>query len=250
MIRLVCFIIAICASTLHAEEIVLGMDNDTIAITTDFDGSSILIFGAVKRQDVIPEDPLEVIVTVAGPIERLEVRRMARQFGIWVNSDKIQVDAAPSFYAVSTSNDWDLVLTETEDLRHKVSIPKAIRAVDTKVSDVENFNDALIRVRENDATYSINNGGVQLDQDTLFQTRIFLPAKLTEGDYKTRIFLTRSGQVISKYETTIGVYKVGLEEFLYSLAHEQPFLYAIMSLIIAVAAGWGASTFFRMIRAQ
>ena len=110
---------------LHAEEIVLGMDNDTIAITTNFDGSSILIFGAVKRQTPIPDDPLEVIVTVAGPNEQLEVRRMARQFGIWANSDKIQVDAAPSFYAVATSNNWDAVLTETEDLRHKISIPKA-----------------------------------------------------------------------------------------------------------------------------
>ena len=235
---------------LHAEEIVLGMDNDTIAITTNFDGSSILIFGAVKRQTPIPDDPLEVIVTVAGPSEQLEVRRMARQFGIWANSDKIQVDAAPSFYAVATSNNWDAVLTETEDLRHKISIPKAIRAVDTKVSDVENFNNALIRVRQNSGIYSINEGGVQMDQDTLFQTRIFLPAQLTEGDYDTRIFLTRGGKVVSAYSTKIGVYKVGLEEFLYSMAHEQPFLYAIMSLIIAVVAGWGASTFFRMIRAQ
>jgi uncharacterized protein (TIGR02186 family) len=89
-----------------------------------------------------------------------------------------------------------------------------------------------------------------MDQDTLFQTRIFLPAQLTEGDYDTRIFLTRGGKVVSAYSTKIGVYKVGLEEFLYSMAHEQPFLYAIMSLIIAVLAGWGASTFFRMVRAQ
>ena len=250
MIRWLCLWFIALTTTAAAEEIVLGMDNDTIAITTSFDGSSILIFGAVKREAPMKETPLEVIVAVAGPKEQVEVRRMSRTFGVWANTDRIQVDAAPSFYAVATSNDWDKVITETEDLRHRISIPKAIRAVDTKVTDVENFNDALIRIRQNEQVYSINDGGVVLEDQTLFQTRVFLPAKLTEGDYQTRIFLTRDGLVVSQYETTIGVYKAGLEEFLYSMAHEQPFLYAIMSLIIAVAAGWGASAFFRMVRAS
>lgn len=250
MIRLLTAVYVFFASIAMAEEIVLGMDNDTIAITTDFDGSSILIFGAVKRETPIVSEPLEVIVAVSGPQERLDLRRMARKFGIWVNSDMVHVDAAPSFYSVSTSSPWGEAITETEDLRHKISITKAIRAVDTKVYDIENFYDALIRIRQKNGIYAVHEGGVQVDDQTLFQTRIFLPAKLTEGDYDTRIFLTRNGAVVSEYQTTIGVYKVGLEEFLYSLAHEQPFIYAIMSLIIAIAAGWGASTFFRMVRAH
>ena len=67
MIRWLCLWFIALTTTAAAEEIVLGMDNDTIAITTSFDGSSILIFGAVKREAPMKETPLEVIVAVAGP---------------------------------------------------------------------------------------------------------------------------------------------------------------------------------------
>ena len=75
-----------------------------------------------------------------------------------------------------------------------------------------------------------------------------MPSNLTEGDYRTRIFLTRAGEVIDQFETVIDVRKVGLEKFIYSLAHERPLAYGLLSLAIAIAAGWLASAFFRYIR--
>ncbi|WP_323784168.1 TIGR02186 family protein, partial [Leisingera sp.] len=48
------------------EEVVLGLSQDRVAITATFDGSEILVFGAVKRESPIPSgEPLEVIVTVS-----------------------------------------------------------------------------------------------------------------------------------------------------------------------------------------
>ena len=81
-----------------------------------------------------------------------------------------------------------------------------------------------------------------------FSTSVQLPANLTEGDYKTRFFLTRRGRVIDSHETVIAVQKVGLERFLFRLAHDQPLIYGLMSLAIAIAAGWGASAAFRFLR--
>ena len=63
-----------------------------------------------------------------------------------------------------------------------------------------------------------------------------------------RFLLTRDAQVIDAQETTIFVQKVGLERFIFALAHEQPFLYGLLSLVIAVGAGWGASAAFRYLR--
>ncbi|MDP5358845.1 MAG: TIGR02186 family protein, partial [Paracoccaceae bacterium] len=61
-------------------------------------------------------------------------------------------------------------------------------------------------------------------------------------------FLTRDGKVIDEYITTIPVRKVGLERWLYNLAHENAFLYGLMSISIAIAAGWGASAIFTLLR--
>ncbi len=235
-----------------AEEVVLGMSKDTVSINTSFDGSEILIFGAVKREEPIIYDPrLQVIVTVAGPDQTLTVRRKEKRLGIWVNTDAVEIDSAPSFYAVSTSTLLGLSLSDTEDLRHRVSIPRAIRSVgapDT-VGDSTSFTEALIRIKSRTNQYQLNEGTVSVDAQTLFRTSVKLPAALTEGNYLTRIFLTRGGKVISKYETSIYVRKVGLERWLFNLSRENALIYGLMSLAIAIAAGWGASAIFRMFRA-
>lgn len=236
----------------NAEEVVLGLSKDKISITTSFDGSDILIFGAVKREEAIPEGPpIEVIVTVAGPSTPLTVRRKEKRLGIWVNTDAVEVDRAPSFYAVQTSGPLRTVLKDVEDLRHKISVPRAIRSVGApaNISDSESFTEALIRIRSRSDLYQLREGAVTVSEQTLFRTAVRLPAALTEGDYVTRIFLTRNGEVISSYDTTIDVQKVGMERWLFELSRNQPLIYGLMSIAIAIAAGWTASAVFRMFRA-
>ena len=256
MIRVVLSAIVInllVALPVTAEEVVAGLSQNRISITANFDGSEILIFGAVKRDKPPPADagPLEVLVTVSGPSVPVTVRRKEKRWGIWINVDAVEVDAAPSFYAIATSGPFSEVLSEVEDLRHKISIPRAIRSVGApmQIQDAASFTDALIRIRSGENQYQLLEGTVAVRDETLFQTSVKLPANLTQGDYTTRFFLTRGGQVVDEYQTVIFVNKVGLERFLYSLAHERPLVYGIMSLVIAIAAGWLASAVFRYIRA-
>ncbi|MCR9111746.1 MAG: TIGR02186 family protein, partial [Rhodobacteraceae bacterium] len=210
----------------RAEEVVLGLSKDKVAITATFQGSEILVFGAVKREVPIPQEPLDVVVAVAGPKEPVVVRRKERRFGIWINTDAVEVDEAPSFYAISTTGPLNEVLSSVEDLRHRVSIPRAIRSVGAPqgVTDAQSFTDAVIRIRKDNGAYTLQEGGVVLDEQTLFRTSIALPSNLTEGSYPTRIFLTRGGRVVSVFETTIDVRKVGLERWLYNMSREQPLL--------------------------
>lgn len=248
MFRLV---IALCflALPVHAEEVVAGLSRDTVQITTNFDGSEILIFGAVKRTTPLQEDmPVEVIVTVEGPSAPITIRRKDKRFGIWVNNASVEVDMAPAFYAVATSGPIGDVLSDVEDLRYHVSIDRAIRAVGLEREDSEAFIEALIRIKESQDAYVTSFGSVKIEEQTLFTSAIQLPANLTEGDYKARFFLTRDGEVLDVHETTIDVRKVGLEQFLFNLSRQQPLIYGLMSLAIAIFAGWSASAFFRWIR--
>lgn len=239
------------ASIASAQEVVLGLSQDQVSISTDFDGSEILIYGAVKREDTIQQDnPLQVILTIAGPDQPLTVRRKDRRYGIWVNTEQVEIDAAPSFYAVSTSAPWQDVITHVEDLRHDISIPMAIRSVGAPmtIENAQTFSDALIRIREGEDLYQFNESTITFQEQTLFDTSVTLPADLTEGEYKTRVFLTRAGEVVGAFETEIDVRKVGLGRWLYNLSRQQPLIYGLMSLAIAIAAGWGASAIFRMLR--
>lgn len=251
--RVLLTLLVLLAAPLHAatEEVVLGLSQSRVSITTNFDGSNILIFGAIKRETPLPESELGVIITIAGPSEPLMVRKKDRRFGIWVNTSAVEVDAAPSFYAVATSGPTKDILTEVEDLRHKISIPRAIRSVGAPM-DVENaqsFAEAVIRIRKENGLYQVHENSVEVTEQTLFRTSVEMPANLTEGDYQTRVFLVRDRKIVSDFETVINVRKVGLERWLYTLSREQPLAYGLMSLFIAIAAGWGASAAFRMLKA-
>ncbi|NJK42722.1 MAG: hypothetical protein HC937_03435 [Aquincola sp.] len=130
MIRALLALLCLAAPALAQETIVSGLSQNRVSITADFDGSEILIYGAVKRDTPPPEGgPLEVIVTVEGPSTPVTVRRKARVAGIWVNTDAVVVDSAPSFYAVATTGPLRHILSDTENLRHGITIERVIRAV-------------------------------------------------------------------------------------------------------------------------
>lgn len=233
-----------------AEQVVAGLSNSAVAITTSFDGSDILIYGAVRRETPMPAGPLDVIVTIEAPSQPLTIWQKARRMGIWVNTDRVDVGAAPSFYAVATTRPLDDILATDWDNRYRISLPLVLRAFANapQVEDTRPYTEALIRLRQQNGHYRLEEGAVTLVEDTLFRTDIRLPANLIEGDYRARIFLLREGAVIDAYGAAIEVRKVGLERWLYRLAFDHPLLYGLMSLAVAVIAGWGASAAFRKLR--
>lgn len=234
-----------------AERVVAGLSREDVEITTNFDGSEIIIYGAVKRETPIPKgSTLDVIVTVEGPPQAVTVRHKERKLGIWVNTGHVSIGAAPNFYVVTTTRPLATILDPDEDQRHRISVPLALRAFagPVKVDDAVPYTEALVRLREETGLYRLDEGVVRLAQQTLFRADVRLPANLIEGYYSTRIFLLRDGKVIDTFRAPIDVRKVGLERWLYRLALHQPFVYGIMSLAIAMAAGWGASVAFRAFR--
>jgi uncharacterized protein (TIGR02186 family) len=233
------------------ETIVAGLSQNNVSITTNFDGSEILIYGAVKRDAPAPSDkPMEVIITVEGPAGPMTVRKKDRRAGIWVNSEAITIDSAPSFYAIATTGPLTRILKDTDNLRYRITIPRVIRAVGI-TSEAENAGDfvqSFLRIRADEGLYRTDQGAVEFLEETLFRADVALPANLTDGEYRVRIFLTRDGRVVDHQERVIGVRKTGIERFLYRLAKDQPLLCGLSSVLMAVVAGWLASTAFRLLR--
>jgi uncharacterized protein (TIGR02186 family) len=252
LVRTLLLLLALAPPALAQETIVSGLSQNRVSITADFDGSEILIYGAVKRDTPAPEGgPMEVIVTVEGPSTPVTVRRKDRVAGIWVNNAEVVVDSAPSFYAVATTGPLNHILSDIENLRHGITIERVIRAVGITAEAEQSgeFLLALLRVRTDEDRYRVLEGKVELTEETLFRADVVLPANLTEGEYKVRLFLLRDKRVVAQQERLIGVRKEGLERFIFNLAQEQPLIYGLISLVLAAVAGWGASAAFRLVRA-
>lgn len=230
------------------ETVVAGLSQTRVAITTAFSGSEIFVYGAIKRMAPPPGEPLDVVVTVTGPLQPVVVRRKERKFGIWVNGEAVTIDSAPSFYAVATTRPFREAISWTDDMRYRVGLDQLVRLIGTPrdLEYPEEYRQAAIRLRRDAGLYTELPGRVKLTEDTLFETQIQLPANLVEGDYRARIFLMRDRRVVDVFEDSIQVRKVGLERWIYTMAHEHSALYGLGSIVLALWAGWAASAVFRV----
>ncbi len=245
---------------LGASEIIGALSQNRVSLTANFSGSEILIFGAIRRSadEVLAEaeaeaaglEDFDVVVVIEGPRQRTEVWRKDRVAGIWMNVDSVTLASVPSFYAVATSAPLTEILSPEEDEINRISPRQAIRAEQAGDGSPEAllFAEALLRIRERTAHFMTLDRFVHVDEGILFRANVRLPPNLTEGAYTTRMYLMQGGQVVSQYRTAIFVRKDGLERWLYELAYEQPFLYGLLALVIALIAGWAASAVFRLIR--
>ncbi|MFV0473487.1 MAG: TIGR02186 family protein [Pikeienuella sp.] len=249
---LLCAAAPAAAEEVKDERVIAALSQNAVGITADFTGSEIFVFGAVgrNRHPDARDDDLDIIVTVAGPDQRVKIRKKDRAFGIWVNRESVEIDQAPSFYAVSATGPLPEILSRTDDLRHRISINRAVRLIGEagNVENPEDFRKAVIRLNRASGVYFEEIGGVGVIERTLFQTRFQLPSNIVEGDYEARVFLLRGGRVLDSFTTAIEVRKVGIERWIFNLAHERAPVYGVLSILVALFAGWGASEAFRLLR--
>lgn len=251
MLRILLAAIMLIASPLMAQEhVVVDLSQNRVDITATFSGSDIFVFGAVKREAPLPEGtgPLDVAIVIEGPLETVTVRKKEKKLGIWVNSDAVEVHEAPSFFTIATTRPLKDILNEGDLRDYAIGIDHAVRPQGHADSNLESFAQAVTRIRKDQGLYSEREGIVNLTDDTLFETDILLPANLVEGDYKARIYLIRDKNIVADTTMGITVRKAGLEVWLYNLAHESPLVYGLLSLLVALVAGYGASEVFRRLK--
>ena len=247
--RIIFLIIGLFAATIASaqETVVSELSQDGVSITATFDGSEIFLFGAIKRDAPVNADAgkLDVIIEVSGPPTDTLVRQKERKIIIWVNADSVEMDRAPSYYSIAATGPLEELVTESERSLRNLGLDYAVRVADE--AD-EEFREAVIRIHQKDGTYATEVTPVTLTEETLFTTKLAMPVNVVEGEYTVKTMLVRDQHVISTSTSTITVRKTGAEKWLYDLAHEQAFIYGLLSLAVALLAGWTASEVFRRIR--
>ena len=251
MLRILLAIVTFFAVPLAAQEdVIVDLSQNRVDITATFSGSNIFVFGAVKREAPLPEGtgPLDVAIVIEGPLETITVRKKEKKLGIWVNSESVEVHEAPSFFTIATTSPLSEMLNEGDQRDYAIGLDFAVRPQGHAEENVESFAEAVSRIRQEDGLYSEREGIVNLTEDTLFEADIALPANLVEGDYNVRIYLIRDKNIVSDANVGITVRKAGLEAWLYNLSRENALVYGLLSLLVALAAGYGASELFRRLK--
>lgn len=258
--------LALLASSAHgrAETLVADLSSEFVAVTSNFTGTELILFGALERDplEVLgaiarPDQPAaaprqargDVVVVVRGPIEDAAVRRKGRVGPIWMNTDKVTFSNVPSFYFMASTRPLAEIASTALLQRQQLGVENLafVPGADEPPSAemLAQFRAALIRNKRAAGLFSESNGGVRFSGNTLFRAELPIPANVPVGNYNAEVYLIRDGFIVSAQSWPFLVGKTGLERWLYKHAHNNPLLYGIGVNVLALLAGTTASFAFR-----
>jgi uncharacterized protein (TIGR02186 family) len=233
------------------ERIEIGLSTETIAITSDFSGVDLTIFGAVDNVDplVQRQGRYDVFVILEGPAYNIVERRKGRVLGIWMNVDSLPYVAVPQSFLISSTRQPQDVTDLGTLARLSLGVQQIrLRPQDPRAHDeakIADFTDALRRLKEEGGLYEEFPSGVRFISQSLFRAQLRLPANVPLGRHTARAYLFRQGQLVAQTQATLDIRKAGLEYRLYQAAQNQSLLYGIASVVLALIVGWLGRVMFR-----
>jgi uncharacterized protein (TIGR02186 family) len=231
------------APALAAEDIVSGISQDQIEITSSYTGTDIVVFGTIERP--VGAAGRDIVVVVRGPDTSVTVRRRDRIAGIWINRDAAQFSGLPAFYFLASTR--PLADIADADTLGAYGLGASNLNPGTIVShhDSGPFRGAVIRQMTEDRLYTEAPGAIDFHSENLFKTVVRIPASVARGQYTVEVYLFRDGEVESVQSTPFFIDQTGLERRVYNFAHNTPLFYGLMAVFMALLFGWASSVLMR-----
>ncbi len=227
----------------RGEGLVSGISQDTIQITSSYTGTNIVVFGAIEGSQ--NAQGRNIVVVVRGPDEPMTVRRRERIAGVWVNSDAARFEGLPAYYYLASTEPVARIAPSEALARYGIGLQALRPSLVGSHHDPEPFRQAAIRYHVRKGLYAESPGSIDFLSESLFRTRVPVPAGVTRGQYNVEVYLFRDGEVISAQSTPMFVDATGLERRLYNMAHEAPLFYGLACVFLSMLLGWISAVLFR-----
>lgn len=243
ILRVLLFASLVLPGAAWGEDLVSGISQDTIQITSNYTGTDIVVFGAIERPQSI--QGRNIVVVVRGPDHAITVRRRNRIAGVWINNDAARFEGLPAYYYLASTEPIARVAPTEALARYGIGLQNLKPSAIGSHHDPEPFRQAGIRHLQQEGLYVESPGSIDFLSETLFRTRVPVPASVTRGQYNVEVYLFRDGQVVSAQSTPFFVDATGLERRLFNMAHNEPFYYGLACVAMAMMLGWISAVLFR-----
>jgi len=237
---------AVAAEAPKPEQVQSDISTREISIQSNFTGIDIVLFGSIDfSRTLSPEEgPYDAIMTIRGPSRPLVVRKKVRIAGVWTNGPSKTFPSVPGFYAVLASRPFRAIAPK--DTLRKLGIGFSnleFGSAGGEGAD-DGFRASLIRLQQERRLFQESDDAVSFIGRSLFKGSIDLPVNVPIGRYTTQVFLFRDAKLLNQSQSSLQVYKVGLERAVYTLAFRYSLAYGLLAVLMAVTAGLLAYAFF------
>jgi uncharacterized protein (TIGR02186 family) len=234
-----------------ANDLPAGVAEEQITVSSTYGGSYITVFGVNPDR----RGRGDIVVVLRGPNQRATLMRKRRVLGLWINGDPVRFSEAPAFFAVLSTRPLNQIASPQSIWRYQLD-PAASAQLASAVpagGDPSAYRAALVRLRREQGLYQWytrapregERGGLTAYQGGLFRAVVRLPANAPIDQYHADTYLFRDGRLISAQRIPITISRIGFERTIHDLATNVSWLYGIVTVMLALLAGWVSALVFR-----
>lgn len=249
------------AGSARSEALIVTLSDRTVDITSNFTGSAITVFGAVRRDaSTVPRaSDYDVVVTVVGPEADRVARLKDRVAGIWINRHARTFEDVPSAYTVLSNRPVEEIAHPALLRRFQIGIEQVLPGEDEEegTEDVSEetsdqgtppdhvFERAFLRLQREARVYQEDPAAVRIIDNTLFRARAPFPADVPLGLFDVNVYLFSGGVLLAEERVGILVRKTGFEQYIFRMSQRDQLMYGAIAVLLALFTGWLGGVVFR-----
>ncbi len=222
-------------------------NHDHITIDFFYHGSTVSVKGE--------SDPgVDLIVKITSPEGHQVMKQKGKVGGfLWMNVGHLKFENTPNFYEVFSTKNLDEVLAQDEREKYVIGYPALAKhvAIAPAANDEEKtkwFNE-FIKYKEDSKVYASSAGKITTTMLPNGRQEYYIltdwPYQAAPGDYLVTVYAVKNNKVTEQAEATVNVAQVGMIKTLANMAKDSAAFYGILSIGIALGAGFGVGMVFR-----
>jgi uncharacterized protein (TIGR02186 family) len=187
----------------------------------------------------------KVIVVVRGPTAAEVFNQVGRVGPIWVNTGKVTISGVPSLLLIFSSEPVNACLNSAAIDRYQLELGSLRKhmEIETKAPDRDRIARDFLAFKAHQGNYRINSASLQMgapaQAELPYRLDFEMPKTAGPGKYQVSVLECRDGEVANKSDVDLPVVEVGFPALVARLANERASLYGMISVLIAMVAGFG-----------
>jgi uncharacterized protein (TIGR02186 family) len=246
---LLALLLVVAATPVGAERLVSTVSSTNVQITSSFDGAILSLFGTIEPDTPggPSNGPYNVIVVITGPLQDRVTRLKTNTFGIWSNTQQVVFRQFPTFYNVLSSGKLANIASPEVLANGDVMPSDQARATSSEGETPKalQFGNELVRLMTEEGHFAVREDGVRFLSDTAFLAQSTLPSDVANGSFLAHTLVLKNKVLVAEGSVGFTVRKTGFENFVFVASKQQPLLYGIVCVLLALGTGWLAGVVFK-----
>lgn len=195
----------------------------------------------------------DIIVKITSPEGHQTLKKKGKVAGIlWMNVGDLKFEHTPDLFIIRSTKKIEDILNREEIDKYILNYPALMKSVeiapDMDGPDRIKWFDEFVKFKEASKLYDLSSEGLETaanGEGQSYQIRLDWPYQAPPGDYTVMIYEVKDKKIINNTSSIITVQQTGVVKTLSEMAKNNGALYGIISIAIALAAGFGVGMIFR-----